>query len=89
MKDKVVVKGVLYIEISNEEMIKRLLGRKQGIFDDFEEIVKKRIETFEKETKPIVEYFEKQGNLIKIDGMKTEDEISKEIEEKFKEKGLD
>ena len=89
MKDKVVVKGVLYIEISNEEMIKRLLGREQGIFDDFEEIVKKRIETFEKETKPIVEYFEKQGKLIKIDGMKTEDEISKEIEEKFKEKGLD
>ena len=89
MKDKVIVKGVLYIEVSKEEMIKRLQGVKEGKFDDIKEITKKRIETFEKETKPIVEYFEKQGILIRIDGMKTKDEISKEIEEKFKEKGLD
>ena len=89
MKDKVIVKGVLYIEVSKEEMIKRLQGVKEGKFDDTKEIIKKRIETFEKEIKPIVEYFEKQGILIRIDGMKTKDEISKEIEEKFKEKGLD
>ena len=70
MKGLVDVKGALYIEVSNEETIK------------------KRLATFEKETKPIVAYFEKQGNLIKIDGMKTVDEISKEIGDKFKEKGL-
>ena len=88
MKDEVEVKGALYIEVSNEEMTKRLLGRNEGRADDNEETIKKRLDTFEKETKPIVEYFEKQGNLIKIDGMKTVDEISKEIGDKFKEKGL-
>ena len=88
MKDEVEVKGALYIEVSNEEMTKRLLGRNEGRADDNEETIKKRLDTFEKETKPIVNYFEKQGNLIKIDGMKTVDEISKEIGEKFKEKGL-
>ena len=88
MKDEVEVKGALYIEVSNEEMTKRLLGRNEGRADDNEETIKKRLDTFEKETKPIVEYFEKQGNLIKIDGMKTVDEISKEIGVKFKEKGL-
>ena len=88
MKDLVEVKGALYIEVSNEEMKKRLLGRNEGRADDNEETIKKRLDTFEKETKPIVEYFEKQGNLIKIDGMKTVDEISKEIGDKFKEKGL-
>ena len=89
MKDLVEVKGALYIEVSNEEMKKRLLGRNEGRADDNEETIAKRLTTFEKETKPIVEYFEKQGNLIKIDGMKTVDEISKEIGDKFKEKGLD
>ena len=88
MKDYVDVKGALYIEVSNEEMTKRLLGRNEGRADDNEETIKKRLDTFEKETKPIVDYFEKQGNLIKIDGMKTVDEISKEIGDKFKEKGL-
>ena len=89
MKDLVEVKGALYIEVSNEEMKKRILGRNEGRADDNEETIAKRLTTFEKETKPIVEYFEKQGNLIKIDGMKTVDEISKEIGDKFKEKGLD
>ena len=88
MKDLVEVKGALYIEVSNEEMKKRLLGRNEGRADDNEETIAKRLTTFEQETKPIVGYFEKQGNLIKIDGMKTVDEISKEIGDKFKEKGL-
>ena len=88
MKDLVEVKGALYIEVSNEEMKKRLLGRNEGSADDNEETIAKRLTTFEQETKPIVEYFEKQGNFIKIDGMKTVDEISKEIGDKFKEKGL-
>ena len=88
MKDLVVVKGALYIEVSNDEMKKRLLGRNEGRADDNEETIGKRLETFEKETKPIVEYFERQKNLIKIDGMKTVDEISIEVGDKFKEKGL-
>ena len=88
MKGIVNVKGALYIEVSNEEMTKRLLGRNEGRADDNEETIKKRLNTFEKDTKPIVKFFEKKGNLIKIDGMKTVDEISKEIADKFKEKGL-
>ena len=88
MKDLVEVKGALYIEVSNEEMKKRLLGRNEGRADDNEENITKRLTTFEQDTKPIVEYFEKQGNFIKIDVMKTVDEISKEIGDKFKEKGL-
>ena len=88
MKDLVEVNGALYIEVSNEEMTKRLLGRNEGRADDNEETIKKRLTTFEQQTKPIVSYFEKKGNLIKIDGMKTVDEISKDIADKFKEKGL-
>ena len=88
MKDDANVRAALYIEVSNEEMKKRILGRNEGRADDNEATIAKRLDTFEKETKPIVSYFEKKGILIKIDGMKTVDEISKEIADKFKEKGL-
>ena len=88
MKDLVDVKGALYIEVSNEEMTKRLLGRNEGRADDNEETIKKRLDTFEKETKPILDYFEKKKILMKIDGMKTPDDIEKDIAAKLKEKGL-
>ena len=89
MGDLVNVKAALYIEVSNEEMKKRLLGRNEGRADDNEKTIAKRLDTFDKETKPIVSFFEKKNILIKIDGMKSKEEITKEISEKFKEKKLD
>ena len=50
--------------------------------------IAKRLDTFDKETKPIVSFFEKKNILIKIDGMKSKEEITKEISEKFKEKKI-
>ena len=83
------VRAALYFEVSNEEMKKRLLGRNEGRADDNEATIAKRLDTFEKQTKPIVSYFEKKNILIKIDGMKTKDEITNEVCQKFKEKNLD
>ena len=89
MGDLVNVRAALYFEVSNEEMKKRLLGRNEGRADDNEATIAKRLDTFDKETKPIVSYFEKKKILIKIDGMKTKDEITNEVCQKFKEKKLD
>ena len=67
MQNLVEIKAVFYFEGSHDIMIKRILGRKDGREDDKnEEVIKKRIEVFEKETKPLVDIFEKRGNLIKI-----------------------
>ena len=89
MTDEVEVKAALYIEVSNEEMKKRILGRNEGRADDNEETITKRLATFEKETKPILAEFENRKILIKIDGMKTVDEISEEVNKQFKERGLE
>jgi len=37
--------------------------------DDTPEGIKKRLEVFKNETMPVLEYYEKEGSLIKIDGM--------------------
>ena len=88
MKGLVNEVGALYFEVSNEEMKKRILGRNEGRADDNEETIAKRLATFEKETKPILAEFENRKILIRIDGMKTVDEISEDVNKQFNEKGL-
>ena len=80
--------GALYFDVSNEEMKKRILGRNEGRADDNEETIAKRLATFERETKPILAEFENRKILIKIDGMKSVDEISEDVSKQFKERGL-
>ena len=69
-------------------MKKRILGRNEGRADDNEETINKRLSTFERETKPIVEEFEKRKILIRIDGMRSVDEISEDVSKQFTERGL-
>jgi len=47
--------------------------------DDTPEGIKKRLEVFKKETMPVLEYYEKQGNLIKIDGMQPAKKVFEDI----------
>ncbi|MGI8668614.1 MAG: adenylate kinase [Aridibacter sp.] len=48
--------------------------------DDTIEKVKVRLETYEKETKPLIEYYENSGRLQKVDGTQTPEEIYQELE---------
>ena len=67
MKNYVEIKGVFFFDGSHDIMMKRIHGRKDGREDDKnDEIIKKRIEVFEKETKPLINIFEKRGSLIRI-----------------------
>ena len=47
--------------------------------DDKEEVIKHRMEVFKKETQPVLEHYQKRGNVIYIDGFGTVVEISKRI----------
>lgn len=48
--------------------------------DDNEEAALKRLDTYEQQTKPLVEYYEKQGNLIKTKASMGTENIFKQIE---------
>ena len=79
------IKAALYFEVSNEEMKKRLLGRNEGRADDNEKTILKRIDVFEKETRPLAPIFEKQGILVRIDCNRTKEEIFEDIKKKLVE----
>jgi adenylate kinase len=98
----------IYIEVPNEELVKRLSGRLlcrtcQSPYhitnsppetpgkcdkcggelyqrpDDREETVRERLRVFLAQTVPMLDYYEKQNKLIKVNGNKGIEEVAKEI----------
>ena len=88
MKDVADVVAVVYFELADEVMKERLLGRNEGRADDNEETIAKRISTFNQETKPVIDAYEKEGKVIKIDASKSVDDVFAEVKQKFTEKNL-
>jgi len=47
--------------------------------DDTEEVVRKRIATYQRETRPLISHYEKKGVLRNVNGMQPEEIVAKEI----------
>jgi len=102
------IDAVLSINITAEEAVKRISGRRAcgkcgaGFnvvlnppkhenkcdhcnseltqrADDNPETVKERLSVYEKQTKPLADYYKKGGTLVEIDGLKTEKEVFEQI----------
>jgi adenylate kinase len=51
--------------------------------DDTEEGVKKRLKIFHEETYPVVEHYRQKGIILEVDGMKSREDVFKEILDKI------
>ena len=67
---------------------KKNFGRNEGRADDNEKTILKRIDVFEKETRPLAPIFEKEGILVKIDCNRTKEDIFEDIKKKLVELNL-
>lgn len=65
--------GVIELAVPREELVRRMLSRKRE--DDDPEIFARRIESFEKQTAPLLDYYDRQRKLVSIDGLGAADEI--------------
>eukprot|EP00794_Sanderia_malayensis_P016052 gene16052-17674_t len=76
-----ICKFILYFDCSNECMVERLLGRAKtsGRVDDNEETIKKRLNTFEAQTLPVIDVYEKQGKVRKINAERGIDAIFSDV----------
>ena len=72
---------VINLVVSEDEIIKRLTAR--GREDDKPEIIKKRLAVYEKETRPLLDYFKNEIINIKAEGS-TPEAIANEIIKKVK-----
>ncbi|AXI99804.1 Adenylate kinase [Cyclonatronum proteinivorum] len=75
------LKGFLSLEVPDEELMKRILSRGEGRADDTPEKVKVRLEVYNEETAPVLNYYKQQGVYRAIDGMGSIDEIYARIKE--------
>ena len=67
------VDGVIELAVPRDELVRRMLARKRA--DDNPEVFSKRIASFEVQTAPLLDYYQRQGKLASIDGLGTADEI--------------
>ena len=61
------------LEVPVDEVTQRMLDRSRA--DDTEEAIIRRLEIYENETAPLLEWFEERNNLVVVDGLGTEDKV--------------
>ncbi|XP_073259241.1 UMP-CMP kinase-like [Porites lutea] len=82
MDGKADVKCVLFFECTEEECIKRIMlrGESSGRPDDNIESLKKRFHTYETQTMPIIQHYEKLGLVKKIQAIKSPEQVFEEVQ---------
>jgi len=76
----------VFLDVSREEVLRRLLAR--GRADDKEEIINNRIDLYQRETGPVVEYFRKKPGFISVNAEgSTPENIAKEIIKRIENEG--
>lgn len=72
------VNYAILLDVDNEEIVTRMLAR--GRADDNEETIRNRLKVFDKQTKPLIDYYAKQNKLHKVKGSGSISEITARIE---------
>lgn len=74
------VDKVIYIDIPDKEALWRLAYRNDSDRDDNTiQALRRRIESFHKFTRPVLDYYSKKGKLVEIDGTQSIEEVNEEI----------
>jgi adenylate kinase len=71
------------LSIDEEELVRRLLRRAEieGRSDDNEAAIRTRMEVYERQTRPLVDYYRERRLLREVDADGTVEEVAKRIEE--------
>ena len=84
-KEKIKIDRVVYLNVSEEEVIKRLTAR--GRADDTPEIIKNRTNLYKKETGPVIDYYRSKPGFIQVKAEgDTPEKIAQKIIDKIKMK---
>ena len=80
----------MQLTVDNEQIIERLAGRAQaeGRADDSPESVRHRLNVYDQQTAPVIEFYRQHGQLTVVDGVGSLDEVFTRIVEAI-QKGHD
>jgi adenylate kinase len=72
------VSAILFLDVPEDELVKRILRRaeEEGRSDDTPETVHTRMEVYERETAPVLDYYRERGAAVRrVDGVGPVDEV--------------
>ena len=81
IKNEFPVSKVIVFEVDEEELVQRILlrGQTSGRSDDTEESLKVRFEIYSQDTEPLIDFYNKQDKVVKIDAAGDINEIYQNI----------
>jgi adenylate kinase len=75
------LQAVVHLEVSREELLRRLLdrSRQESRMDDREAVIRHRLDVYDHETAPMLEFYAGRGLVVDIDGEQTIEEVFSSI----------
>lgn len=76
------IKGIIFLDITNKEAIKRIQARRKSehrLDEDNMEALEKRLKIYNDKTLKLIKIFKENHSFIEIDGSKTIQEVHKEV----------
>ena len=82
--------AVVRLVADTDEVVRRLLVRaeQQGRSDDTEDVIRRRLDVYERETAPLIAIFAERGLVVEIDGIGPVDEVTERILAGLAERGI-
>lgn len=78
--------AAIYLAADDEsELIRRVIKRaeEESRTDDTEEVIRQRLQTYRKETAPVIDHYRELHTLIEVDSLQPIEEVTREIIEKL------
>jgi adenylate kinase len=75
------LQAVVHLEVGRDELLRRLLARARsdGRVDDNETVIRHRLDVYDKETAPMLEFYAARGLAVDIDGERSVEEVFSSI----------
>lgn len=72
---------VISLSVDEDELVRRLVerGRRSGRSDDNEETIRHRLQVYDANTRPLLDFYRQRGILAEIDGTGTVEEVTDRI----------
>lgn len=79
------VDRVISIQVGKDELVRRLVGRaaEEGRSDDSETVIARRLEVYERQTRPLVGFYAQKSILVEVNGEQSVGEVFAEIRQRI------